>query len=191
MLAHPAKLWLINTDLDAANGYGTKMSPRNHSVSLVESQHHIIDPTNSRRALDDGVEDRLHVGRRAADDAEHLGGRRLMLQRLAQFRIAFLEFLEQANVFDSDNRLSGEGFKQLDLFVRKGSDFHASNENSSNRNTFTKQRNGESRPARLTPLVPALSISGNSVSALASSRGCESFADQQQHDRLVVPRVMA
>ena len=37
------------------------------------------------RALDDGVEHRLHVGRRAADDAEHLGGRRLMLQRLAQF----------------------------------------------------------------------------------------------------------
>ena len=32
MLAHPAIPWLINTDLDAANGYGTKMSPRNHSV---------------------------------------------------------------------------------------------------------------------------------------------------------------
>ena len=32
MLAHPAKLWLINTDLDAAtDGYGTKMSPRNHT----------------------------------------------------------------------------------------------------------------------------------------------------------------
>ena len=27
VLAHPAKLWLINTDLDAANGYRTKMSP--------------------------------------------------------------------------------------------------------------------------------------------------------------------
>ena len=95
MLAHPAKLWLINTDLDAANGYGTKMSPRNHSVSLVESQHHVIDPTNPRGALDDGVEDRLHVRRRAADDAEHLGGRGLMLQRLAQFRVALAEFLEQ------------------------------------------------------------------------------------------------
>ena len=88
MLAHPAKLWLINTDLDAANGYGTKMSPRNHSVSLAESQHHVIDPTNPRGALDDGVEDRLHVGGRAADDAEHLGRCRLMLQGLAQFRVA-------------------------------------------------------------------------------------------------------
>ena len=75
------------------NGYGTKMSPRNHNVPLVESQHHVIDPTNPRGALDDGVKHRLHVRRRAADDAEHLGGRRLMLQRLAQFRVAFLSSL--------------------------------------------------------------------------------------------------
>ena len=26
MLAHPAKLWFIDTDLVAANGYGTKMA---------------------------------------------------------------------------------------------------------------------------------------------------------------------
>ena len=80
MLAHPAILWLINTDLEAANGYGTKMSPRNHNVSFAESQHHVINPTNPRRALDDGVEHRLHIGRRTADDAEHLGRCRLMLQ---------------------------------------------------------------------------------------------------------------
>ena len=80
--------WLINTDLDAANRYGTKMSPRNHQVPLVESQHHVIDPTNPGGALDDGIEHRLHVGGRAADDAEHFGRRRLMLQGLAQFRIA-------------------------------------------------------------------------------------------------------
>ena len=71
------------------------MSPRNHSVPLAESQHHVIDPTNPGGALDDGVEDRLHVRRRAADDAKHLGRRCLMLQRLAQFRIALLDLLEQ------------------------------------------------------------------------------------------------
>ena len=81
-------MWLINTDLDAADGYGTKMSPRNHSVPLAESQHHVINPANPGGALDDGVEHRLHVRGRAADDAEHLGGCSLMLQRLAQFRIA-------------------------------------------------------------------------------------------------------
>ena len=60
------------------------MSPRKQSVSLAESQQDVIDPTNSGGALDDSVEDRLHVGRRAADDAEHLGRCRLMLQRLAR-----------------------------------------------------------------------------------------------------------
>ena len=70
-----------------AIGYGTKMSPRNQTVSLAESQPHVIDSTNPCRALDDGVEDRLHVCRRTADDAEHLGGRRLMLQRLAQLAL--------------------------------------------------------------------------------------------------------
>ena len=93
------------------------MSPRNHSVPLAESQHHVIDPTNPRGALDDGVEDRLHVRRRAADDAEHLGRCRLMLQRLAQFRVALAEFLEQPHVLDGDHGLVGEGFKQLDLLV--------------------------------------------------------------------------
>ena len=95
MLANPEMHWRIDTDLDAANGYGTKMSPRNHNVALMESQHHVIDPANPRGALDDGVEDRLHVRRRAADDAEHLGRCGLMLQRFAQFRIALAEFLEQ------------------------------------------------------------------------------------------------
>ena len=57
---------------------------------VAESQHHVINPTNPGGALDDGIEHRLHVRRRAADDAEHLGRCRLMLQRLAQFCIALL-----------------------------------------------------------------------------------------------------
>ena len=70
------------------------MSSGNQIFALLKSQQHIIDPTNSRGALDDGVEHRLHIRGRAADDAEHLGRRRLMLQRLAQFGIALLEFLK-------------------------------------------------------------------------------------------------
>ncbi len=41
--------------------------------------------------------------------------RRLLLQRL-------LEFLEQPDVLDRDDRLIGEGFKQLDL--RRGEGTH-------------------------------------------------------------------
>ena len=84
---------------------------------FAESQHHVINPTNPRGALDDRVEHRLHVRGRAADDAEHLGRRRLMLQRLAQFRVALLDFFEQPHILDSDDRLIGEGFEQSDLFL--------------------------------------------------------------------------
>ena len=90
MLPHPARPWFINTDLDAAKGYRTKMSPRNHRVPFGESQHHVIDPTNPGGALDDGVEDRLHIRGRAADDAEHFSRSGLMLQSFAQFCVAFL-----------------------------------------------------------------------------------------------------
>ena len=86
MLAHPENLWNIHTDFDAANGYGTKMSPCNQTVPVSESQQHVINPTNPGRALDDGIEHRLHVRGRAADDAEHLGRCGLVLQRLLQFR---------------------------------------------------------------------------------------------------------
>ena len=93
MLAHPAKPWVINTDLDRS-GYWTKMGARNHSVALTESQHDVVNTANPCGALDDSVEHRLHVRRRAADNAEYLGRCRLMLQRLAQFRIPLLELLE-------------------------------------------------------------------------------------------------
>ena len=147
MLAHPAKLWLINTDLDAANGYGTKMSPRNHSVPLAESQHHVIDPTNPRSALDDGVEHRLHVRRRAADDAEHLGCCRLMLQGLAQFRVALLDLFEQPHVLDGDDGLVGEGFEKSDLFFGERTNFRAANYDCANGNAFSEQ--GVARTVRV------------------------------------------
>ena len=84
------------------------MSTRNHSVALAEPQHHVINPTNPRGALDDGVEDRLHVRGRPADDAEHLGRCSLMLQGLPQFCVALLEFLEQPHVLDGDDSLISE-----------------------------------------------------------------------------------
>ena len=95
MLAHPAKPWFIHTDLDASERVWDQNEPAERFVPLAESQHHVINPTNPGRALDNGVEHRLHVGRRAADDAEHLGRCGLMLQGLAQFCVAFLDFFEQ------------------------------------------------------------------------------------------------
>ena len=59
-------------------------------------------------ALGDGVEHRLHVGRRGADHLQHLGRRGLALERL-------LGLVEQAHVLDRDHRLVGEGLQQVDL----------------------------------------------------------------------------
>src|SRR5215475_7937146 len=117
VLPDPKKLCFIRTNLDSGTTYRTKMSPQNRSVPVVESQRYIINPTNPGGALDDSVEDRLHIGGRAADDAEHLGCCRLMLQRLAQSCVALLDLVEEPDVLDGDHRLVGEGLDQPYLAV--------------------------------------------------------------------------
>ena len=72
MLAHPFKTRVISADIKFADRHGTEVRSWDHHAAIIESQHHIVDATNPRRALHDGVQDRLHVGRRAADNAEHL-----------------------------------------------------------------------------------------------------------------------
>src|SRR5687768_1116249 len=111
LLAQPARYRLVDTDLDTSLGYRTKMRPPNHSIALSKPQHHIIDPTNLCGAFDDGIEHRLHVGRRAADDTQHLRGCGLMFQRLAKFGIAFLQLFEQPYVLDRNDGLVGKGFE--------------------------------------------------------------------------------
>ena len=55
MLAHPPKKWLIDIDLEPAHWNGAKVGPRNHSLTLAESENYVVNPTNPGRALDDGV----------------------------------------------------------------------------------------------------------------------------------------
>src|SRR5262245_53106814 len=145
VLPHPAKSWFINTDLDASGGYRTKMGPQNHSVPIAESQHHVINPTNPGRALDDGVEHRLHVRRRTTDDPKHLGRCGLMLQGLAQFRVALLDLLEQSHVLDRDDRLVGEGFEELDLLFREGADYSTTNDDDADRLVLAHEGRNEYR----------------------------------------------
>ena len=44
------------------------MRSRDHSVVFVQSQYHVIVPQTRAALSDDGVQDRLHVGGRAADE---------------------------------------------------------------------------------------------------------------------------
>ena len=67
-------------------------------VSVDESPFRFAQP---RRRFSERIEHRLQVKGRAADDLEHVGGGRLLLQRFAQF-------VEQAGVLDGDDGLGGE-----------------------------------------------------------------------------------
>ena len=60
-------------------------------------------------ALHDGVEHRLRVAERVADDLRISDGRRLLLQRLAEIVGALAQLVEQARVLDRDDGLRGEG----------------------------------------------------------------------------------
>ena len=77
-----------------------------------------ISASHRRAAVsDDGIEDRLQIERRAADDVQHIARRGLILERLRQLARARLHLLEQPRVLDGDHGLVGEGLQQLDLLV--------------------------------------------------------------------------
>ena len=82
------------------------MSPRGIASATA------LPPKRRRQLSHDRVEHRLGVGHRAADHAQDLGRRRLLLERL-------LGLVEQAHVLDRDHRLVGEGLQQLDVVRRE------------------------------------------------------------------------
>src|SRR5262249_39704199 len=63
---------------------------------------------DARGVLEHGLKDRLQLAGRRANDIKHLGGRRLLLQRLCQFAWALLLPLKQSHVLDRDYCLVGE-----------------------------------------------------------------------------------
>ena len=139
VLAHPEKLWRIDWNFNTAYRCRAIMSPGNHNVFFPESQIHIVNSTNAGGAFDDSVQNRLNVRRRPADDPQHLSRCRLMFQGLAQFRIALLNFLEQPDVLDGDDSLSGKGLKQFDLLLGERSYLRSANEDGSDRSPLPKQ----------------------------------------------------
>src|SRR6185437_9133690 len=139
--------WRIKTHLHrGANWYMTKMGPRYKSVPFLKPQHHVIDATNARRAFNNSIEYRLHIRRRTTDDTEYLRCRRLMLQRLAQFCVAFLYLFEQAHVLDRNDGLVGKGLKKFDLTISERADLHSTNRNRADRDAFAEQRRGQHSP---------------------------------------------
>jgi hypothetical protein len=81
-----------------------------------EFQIAILDPAQAHRLFEDRVEHRREVAGRGLDDAEHLGGRGLLLQGLARLG-------QQARVLHRGDRLCRKILEQRDLLVGEGAHF--------------------------------------------------------------------
>src|SRR5262245_40553720 len=92
---------------------------RNAPECAIFIEHHAAEVglAYARRVLQHGLEYGLELARRTRDDAQHLRGRRLLLQRLGQFTSAGLHLVEQPHVLNRDHRLIGEGLDKRDLLV--------------------------------------------------------------------------
>src|SRR5262252_1018216 len=87
-----------------------------------EPNHYVVGSTYLSSTLGYRVQHRLYIRRRTSNDAQDLTRSRLLFQRLAELAVTILQFLEQPNVFDSDNCLVSESRHEFDLFVSKGPD---------------------------------------------------------------------
>ena len=92
---------------------------RGHPELPAPGQEHRAEGgvTEPARVLDDGLEDRLLVGRGAGDHPQDLARRRLLLEGLGEVGVPALQLGEQARVLDGDDGLVGEGLQQADLPV--------------------------------------------------------------------------
>src|SRR5262245_58784453 len=68
-----------------------------------------------------------------------------MLQGLAQFCVALLQFLKQPHVFNRDDGLVGEGLEKRNLLVGERSDFCAPDYNNSDCDALAQERSGKKR----------------------------------------------
>ncbi len=101
--------------------------------------------------LRDRVEHRLDVGRRARDDAQDLGGRRLLLQGLGEVGVPGLELAEQPRVLDGDGRLIREGGDEIDLLVGERANLHPPQEDHADQLVLLQHGDGQHRSVAADP----------------------------------------
>ena len=88
---------------------------RNKGVALRRKIVPRLPRARRTAGVDERLQDRLKIEHRPADDLQHVGGRRLLLQRLLEIASARLHLVEQAHVLDGDDGLIGEGLQEVDL----------------------------------------------------------------------------
>src|SRR5262249_55095442 len=95
-----------------------------------------VSATQPRCRFDQRIEHGLQIEGRSADNFEHVGGRGLLLQRLAQL-------IEQARILDGDDGLGREVGDQLDLLIAERSDLLAINDDGADKLVFLEHGNAK------------------------------------------------
>src|SRR5216683_2119077 len=113
---------------------------RTKNIAFTDEEQEVVGATKPGRAGDQRLEDGLHVRRRAADDAQDLSRRRLLLEGLGEVAVPHLQLLEQADVFDGDDRLVGKRLKQGDLSSREQADLGPRDRDRAERDAVPQQR---------------------------------------------------
>ena len=100
------------------------------------------------RMANDRAEHSLEVESRA-DRLADFSQRFQFSDRSRQFARPRLQFLEQADVLDGDDRLVGEGLEQRDLLFCRRDGLPCGESESPRRNTFAQQRRGKYGPSTI------------------------------------------
>src|SRR2546421_4053648 len=119
------------------------MSTELEIVALFQTQYRIVGLAKLAGALDDGLEDGSHFGRRGRDHPQDIAAASLVGESLRKIARLRLHLVEQPDVFDGDHRLVGESGYKLDLLVREPPHRFAGQHDNSDRNSFSHERNAK------------------------------------------------
>src|SRR5262245_64307244 len=118
--------------------FGRKSGVRRKAVahSFLAGDEALIRITQTGGRRDQRLEHRNKIEGRAADDLEHVGGSRLLLQRFSQF-------IQKARVFDRDDSLTRKALNQVDLLFGEGANLLPVNADDADQFAFPEQRHGD------------------------------------------------
>ncbi len=109
-------------------------------VSIIQVERAELGAANSRGVRQHRLEDWLQFAGRAGNDLQHLRGRRLLFQRLAEIGRALTQLVEQPRILDGDDGLGGEVLDQFDLFAGERPDLLAKDGDGADQFTILEHR---------------------------------------------------
>src|SRR5437763_2958460 len=119
------------------------MSTELEIVALFQTQYRIIGLAKLAGALDDGLEDGSHFGRRGRYHPQNIAAPSLVGESLREIAGPGLHLIEQPYVFDGDHRLVGESGYKLDLLVREPPHRFPGQHDNSDRNSYSHERDAK------------------------------------------------